>query len=144
MEVIPPSQVWDNLNLLLDEINTDNKIANKIYDSDVLVPNDIWNKINVSETKVVPFQEKFQNRLLKRLAVAAVIIGLIVSAWFLFKAPSKTIEQVAQVKSNFEKENIIVPEKSKVIPQDENPDNKNGLPVYSSKFKISERSLQIK
>ena len=87
MEVDPPEEVWNRLAVILDEINADNSIAQKLDALEVDPAYAAWEKIkyelhdstaNTIEKRksiVVPF---------RRLAAAAIFIGLVISAYFLF------------------------------------------------------------
>jgi len=86
MEVMPPEAVWEKLSINIDEINADSPLSNKVSNTELVPPQGIWEKIdsviNVvekkqQEKKVIPIK-------IRRLAAAAVIIGLIATTWILF------------------------------------------------------------
>jgi hypothetical protein len=87
MEVKPPESVWKKLSSTIDEINADNILSNKIVNVELAPPLDAWEKINssinVGEKQQPPVKGFVIN--FKRLAAAAIFIGLIVTAWFLYK-----------------------------------------------------------
>ena len=86
MEVMPPEAVWEKLSLHIDEINADNPLANKILNAELLPPPGIWEKID-STINVVEKKQPGKKAILinlKRLAAAAVFIGLIATTWILF------------------------------------------------------------
>ena len=102
MEVVPPSTVWNNLAVLLDEINADKIIADKLEHSESMPPPAVWEKIqsSISETPVIALQKKSPVILLRRLAAAAIVIGIIATAWFVFLNNSKTGSEGGIQKSN--------------------------------------------
>ena len=87
MEVTPPRAVWEKLSVNIDEINEDNRVAKKVLNVDLVPPAGVWEKIdstiNVVEEKKAPKKGIVIN--LKRLAVAAIFIGLIATGWILIK-----------------------------------------------------------
>jgi len=86
MEVMPPPAVWEKLSLHIDEINADNAVAKKILSNELVPPAEIWEKIN-STINVVEKKQPGKKAVivyLRRLAAAAVFIGLIATAWILF------------------------------------------------------------
>ena len=87
MEVTPPRAVWEKLSVNIDEINEDNRVAKKVLNADLVPPAGVWEKIdstiNVVEEKKAPKKGIVIN--LKRLAVAAIFIGLIATGWILIK-----------------------------------------------------------
>ena len=86
MEVMPPSQVWERLSANLDEINADNNFAKKIYNTEIKEVHDSWQAIKAKlypEENFIP-QKKGMIINFKRVAVAAVSIGIIISVWLLF------------------------------------------------------------
>ena len=86
MEVMPPEAVWEKLSLHIDEINADNPLANKILNAELFPPPGIWEKID-STINVVEKKQPEKKAILinlKRLAAAAVFIGLIATTWILF------------------------------------------------------------
>jgi hypothetical protein len=87
MEVMPPALVWEKLSINIDEINADNAFSQKIVNAELLPPVEIWEKI----TSTINFPEQKQPEKkaivinLRRLAVAAIFIGMIVTAWIIFR-----------------------------------------------------------
>ena len=87
MEVTPPVAVWEKLSVTIDEINADEAITRKISNAELTPPPGVWDKIN---STINPPEEKKPERKpivvnLKRLAIAAIFIGLIATAWMLFQ-----------------------------------------------------------
>jgi len=87
MEVTPPPAVWEKLSLNIDEINADTLVANKVLNTELVPPASVWEKIdstiNVVDEK--PVQKKGTVINLRRLAVAAIFIGVVVTAWILIR-----------------------------------------------------------
>ena len=99
MEVMPPESVWDKLSSNIDEINADNILSKKIVNVELAPPVDAWKKINSSisalEKKELPRKGVVIN--FRRFAAAAIFIGIIVTAWFLFRnSNEKSSELVTQ------------------------------------------------
>lgn len=87
MEVMPPESVWEKLSLNIDEINADNILSKKIVNAELAPPADAWEKINSSINVVEKKQPAKKGVVInfKRLAAAAIFIGIIVTAWFLYR-----------------------------------------------------------
>lgn len=87
MEVKPPESVWKKLSSTIDEINADNILSKKIVNVELVPPFDAWEKINSSINVVEKKQPPIKGVVInfKRLAAAAIFIGLIVTAWFLYR-----------------------------------------------------------
>jgi len=88
MEVAPPPAVWEKLSLNIDEINADNLIASKVLNAELVPPASVWEKIDSTINNVVdekPVQKKGTVINLRRLAVAAIFIGVVVTAWILIR-----------------------------------------------------------
>jgi hypothetical protein len=87
MEVMPPESVWKKLSSNIDEINADNILSKKIVNVELVPPAGVWEKINssihVTEKKQSPIKGVVIN--FKRLAAAAIFIGIIVTAWILYR-----------------------------------------------------------
>jgi len=106
MEVTPPRAVWEKLSLSIDEINEDNRIAEKVLNAELVPPPSLWRKINstmdVAEEK--PFQKKAAVINLRSLAVAALFIGIVATAWLLFRNSNSTrlasVEKPSQQKTS--------------------------------------------
>jgi len=92
IEVMPPAAVWEKLSLSIDEINADNIISEKILDAELVPPVTAWQNISIAigapEKKEPGKKGTVIN--LRRIAVAAIFIGLIVTAWILFKPGNET------------------------------------------------------
>lgn len=87
MEVMPPASVWEKLSLNIDEINADNILSKKIVSVESAPPIDAWEKINSSINVVEKKQPVIKGVVInfRRLAAAAIFIGIIVTAWFLYR-----------------------------------------------------------
>ena len=86
MEVTPPPSVWEKLSVNIDEINADNLIGNKVLDAELTPPASAWKNISIA---INPEEKKGQPKRgvlinFKRLAAAAIFIGAIITAWFVF------------------------------------------------------------
>jgi hypothetical protein len=87
MEVMPPAVVWEKLSVNIDEINADNSIAKKVYDAALTPPAAAWENISIAigtEEKKEPVKRGVVINF-RRLAAAAIFIGVIVTAWIVFK-----------------------------------------------------------
>jgi hypothetical protein len=86
MEVMPPPAVWEKLSLYIDEINADHAVSKKILDAELAPPAAIWEKINSTINLIEKKQPEKKAVIiyLRRLAAAAVFIGLVATAWILF------------------------------------------------------------
>lgn len=87
MEVMPPEAVWEKLSLNIDEINKDNTLSKRIVNVELAPPVDVWEKID-STINVVEKKQPISRGIVinfKRLAAAAIFIGIIISAWFIFR-----------------------------------------------------------
>ena len=97
MEVMPPESVWEKLSLNIDEINRDNLLSKKIVNVELAPPGEVWEKIsstiNAAEKKQPAAKGVVIN--LKRLAVAAVFIGIIVTAWVIYRNSNETSSGLA-------------------------------------------------
>jgi hypothetical protein len=99
MEVTPPEEVWKKLSAALDEINADNRLAGKIYNREIQPPGASWNIITAAlDEKHQPAVSSGGGRLilLKRLAVAAAIIGVLLSAYFIFLNTGNRDNEIAE------------------------------------------------
>ena len=136
MEVTPPEPVWAELSLHLDEINADIRIAAKVQNIEIMPAQNIWKNIEASFESVplMSAREKTVVITLKRLAVAAVIIGIIVAGWILInnKKNSNEIATISPGKENITTtQQIPVPEE-KIINK-ENPSDKQLLTININK-----------
>ena len=87
MEVMPPAAVWENLSVTIDEINADNPIAKKVLDATLTPPVAAWENISIAigtEEKKEPVKKGVVINF-RRLAAAAIFIGVIVTAWIVFR-----------------------------------------------------------
>jgi hypothetical protein len=87
MEVIPPAGVWEKLSVNIDEINADNSIAKKVYNAELTPPAAAWENISIAlgtEEKKEPVKRGVIINF-RRLAAAALFIGVIVTAWIVFR-----------------------------------------------------------
>src|SRR5688572_32495472 len=83
MEVMPPAAVWEKLSINIDEINSDNPIAKKVLDASLTPPAAAWEKISIAigiEEKKEPAKRGVIINF-KRLAAAAIFIGVVITAW---------------------------------------------------------------
>ena len=87
MEVMPPAAVWEKLSVNIDEINADKSIAKKVYDAALTPPAAAWenisNAISTEEKKEPAKRGVVLN--FKRLAAAAIFIGVVITAWIIFR-----------------------------------------------------------
>ncbi len=87
MEVMPPAAVWEKLSINIDEINADKSIAKKVFDAALTPPAAAWENISIAigtEEKKEPAKRGVVINF-KRLAVAAIFIGVIITAWIVFR-----------------------------------------------------------
>ena len=127
MEVLPPAAVWENLSLSIDEINTDNAVAKKMLVAELHPPAKAWENIN-SAINVVEKKQPIRKPLiinLRRLAAAAVFIGIIVTAWLLFRNSNQRAGELAVQKTGENKTsadtNAIQPETNTAKESDSPP-----------------------
>lgn len=85
MEVDPPEEVWNRLSASLDEINTDNSIAQKMETLEIDPAYAAWEKIKyeLQDSPTIAKRKIIEVRF-RRVAAAAILVGLVVSAYFLF------------------------------------------------------------
>ena len=87
MEVKPPGAVWEKLSVNIDEINADNTIAKKVLDAALTPPATAWENISIAigtDEKKEPAKRGVVINF-KRLAAAAIFIGVIITAWIVFR-----------------------------------------------------------
>jgi len=87
MEVMPPAAVWEKLSVNIDEINADNTIAKKVLDAALTPPATAWENISIAigaEEKKEPAKRGVVINF-RRLAAAAIFIGVIFTAWIVFR-----------------------------------------------------------
>ena len=129
MEVAPPPLVWERLSSSLDEINADNLFAKKIYGAERVPPKNAWEKIKESlrENDIAGNEKKVIQLNFKKLIAAAIVTGMIASAWFLFFNPGKKNETPALAETSPIQEKQTPPEQN--ITAQADAENKNQLPV---------------
>lgn len=112
MEIVPPNQVWDQVSAALNEINADNRLAEKLSQSAVDPAPGTWEKISYALNPAADQYPKGSVKMFpwKQLAAAAVVIGIILSVYFFSGSSSETT--LPTVSSGMEQ-----------------PDIKTGLPV---------------
>ena len=87
MEVIPPAAVWEKLSVNIDEINADNSIAKKVLGASFTPPAAAWENISIAidtEGKKEPAKKGVVINF-RRLAAAAIFIGVIITGWIVFR-----------------------------------------------------------
>lgn len=87
MEVMPPAAVWEKLSVNIDEINADNLIGKKVLNAELTPPATAWQNISIAigtEEKKEPAKKGVVINF-RRLAAAAIFIGVIVTAWIVFR-----------------------------------------------------------
>ncbi|HMK19833.1 MAG TPA: hypothetical protein VK492_16645 [Chitinophagaceae bacterium] len=103
MEVMPPAAVWEKLSVNIDEINADNPIAKKILGATLTPPADAWENISIA-IGIAEKKEPSKRGVVinfKRLAAAAIFIGVIVTAWIVFRNNNRN-ETLAGVQNGIE------------------------------------------
>jgi hypothetical protein len=117
LELTPPRQVWERLAASLDEINADNLIAHKIQEAELIPPSAVWEKINDSfyRSEKPGAEKKGKVINLKRVAVAAVFIGLILSAWLLFFNPKQENTELVTTETTFSEDKINSDKKTESV-----------------------------
>jgi len=87
MEVTPPDAVWQKLSLNIDEINEDNRVAQKVLNAELTPPAGVWERIDstINFIENSPAQKKGTVINLRRLAVAALLIAVVVNAWIVIR-----------------------------------------------------------
>jgi len=103
MEVMPPAAVWEKLSINIDEINSDNPIAKKVLDASLTPPAAAWEKISIAigiEEKKEPAKRGVIINF-KRLAAAAIFIGVVITAWMVFRNNNSN-DTLAGVKTGIE------------------------------------------
>ena len=145
MEVSPPQQVWDRLSIDLDEINGDNLLAAKIHGAKVAAPSSVWERINDSlSTEVTPQVSKRAVVInFKRVAVAAIFLGIIISAWLIIFKPQQTENDIATtVPVSIEENNSTLKTEESIKLSDTNTDNKQPSPSSLSDYNKSDKLLE--
>ena len=87
MEVTPPAAVWEKLSVNLDEINADNSLAEKVLEAELTPPANAWANISIAigAAEKKEFTKKGIVINFKRLAAAAIVIGIIVAVWIIYQ-----------------------------------------------------------
>ena len=87
MEVTPPATVWEKLSVNIDEINADNLIGKKVTNAEVSPPATAWQHISNAITSAERKEPAKRAIVInfKRLAAAAIFIGVIVTAWLMLR-----------------------------------------------------------
>ena len=87
MEVTPPAAVWEKLSVNLDEINADISLAEKVLDAELIPPANAWANISIAIGAAEKKESTKKGIVVnfKRFAAAAIFIGIILTAWFVFK-----------------------------------------------------------
>ena len=91
VESAPPAMVWEKISFSIDEINEDNRLAQKILNAELAPPAGVWEKIDstIIVTEETPAQKEGIVINFKRLAAAAIFIGVIATAWILLRNNNK-------------------------------------------------------
>lgn len=101
IEVMPPAVVWEKLSLTIDEINADNPLAKKVLDTTLTPPAAAWENISIAigieEIKAPAKRGVMIN--FKRLAAAAIFIGVVITAWIVFRNNNRN-DTLAGVKND--------------------------------------------
>ena len=87
MDVMPPAAVWEKLSINIDEINADNPVAKKVLAATLTPPAAAWENISIAigiEEKKEPAKKAVVINF-KRLAAAAIFIGVVITAWIVFR-----------------------------------------------------------
>jgi hypothetical protein len=129
MEVTPPQAVWEKLSLNIDEINEDNRIAQRVLNAELAPPSGIWEKINstINVVEEIPVQKKGTVINFRRLAAAAVFIGIIATAWILLRNNNKPTELAGTEKSTQKKSTDTNNTKENKDPNIDSPINQPDL-----------------
>jgi hypothetical protein len=104
MEVMPPATVWEKLSVNIGEINADNSFAKKILDAELTPPANAWQTIRIAisaEEKKEPTKRGVVINF-KRLAAAAIFIGVIITAWIVLRNNNAN-DTLAGVQNGIEK-----------------------------------------
>ena len=104
MEVMPPAAVWEKLSVNIDEINADNRIVKKVFDAELTPPAAAWKNISLAigaEGEKEPAKRAVIINF-KRLAAVAIFIGVIVTAWIVFRNNNNGNDTLAGVKTGTE------------------------------------------
>ena len=104
MEVTPPATVWEKLSVTLDEINADNVIGKKVLDAELTPPSTTWQNISIAINTAEKKESTKRGFVInfKKLAAAAIFVGVIITAWFVFRN-NKGNDTLAGVQDGIEK-----------------------------------------
>jgi hypothetical protein len=105
MEVTPPATVWEKLSVNIDEINADNLIGEKVLEAELTPPANAWQNISIAigaGEKKEPAKRGVVIKF-KRLAAAAIFIGVVITAWILIRN-SRGNDTLAGVENPVKKE----------------------------------------
>jgi hypothetical protein len=99
-EVAPPPGVWDKISRRLDEefFASDSQISEAVDNISIVPPAGIWDKIN-NELQSEPAGETQPGKLVplyRRIAVAAIIIGILVVGGLLFLNSNKSENNIVK------------------------------------------------
>ncbi len=153
MEVMPPEAVWERLSLHIDEINADNPIANKILNAELVPPPGVWEKIDSTINLVEKKQPEKKAVLinLKRLAAAAVFIGLIATTWILFSTKKASTDLAGTEDKPVHKESSADPntiekknDKEEFIDRPIDPRETTSIASASVKSSVNKNNLSKK
>jgi hypothetical protein len=142
-EVAPPSGIWDKISHRLDEefVASDSQISETVDNISIVPPAGIWDKIN-SELQSEPASETQPAKvvpLYRRIAVAAIIIGLLVLGGLLFLNSNKSENNIVKTVPEKTAPPASVPEQQQ--PKAEKDNNAliadNGSSVAKSKRDIT-------
>ena len=99
MEITPPVTVWEKLSVTIDEINDDNRLGRKIMDAELTPPFSVWEKINSTINVVEKNQVEKRKPVinLRRIALAAILIGVMATGWIVFQNINQKPSGVAEI-----------------------------------------------
>ena len=105
IEVMPPAAVWEKLSLSIDEINADNTLSTKVLEAEFTPPVTAWENISIAIGAAEKKEPAKKGTVInfRRIAVAAIFIGLIVTAWVLFKPSNQTTAGLVNVPTEVKK-----------------------------------------
>ncbi len=98
IEIEPPAAVWEKLSLDIDEINADKAVAGKIINAQITPPVNSWENINAAITE----KKKATVINFRRLAAAAIFIGVIITVWILFRNNNTQSTELAGTENGIE------------------------------------------
>lgn len=119
-EILPPTSLWEKLSSSIDEMNADNIITKKVATAEVFPPASVWEKIKDSIGIAEEPYKKKKGRVinLRRLAAAAVFIGVIIAAWLLLRN-NNTVKTDAIAESGKKIESKTTPDTNAAIKKDD-------------------------